>query len=62
MPASSPHASHPAETLTTCGFGLERAAKETEKGKTEYQAHVKKSGGEEVEIKVAEDGKAHRRR
>jgi hypothetical protein len=28
-----------------------------EKGKTVYQAHVKKSGGEEVEIKVAEDGK-----
>jgi uncharacterized protein YuzE len=27
------------------------------KGKTVYQAHVKKSGGEEVEIKVAEDGK-----
>jgi hypothetical protein len=62
MPASSPHASHPAETLTTCGFGLERAAKESEKGKTVYQAHVKKSGGEEVEIKVAEDGEAHRRR
>jgi hypothetical protein len=34
-----------------------KPAKETEKGKTVYQAHVKKSGGEEVEIKVAEDGK-----
>ena len=27
------------------------------KGKTIYQAHVKKSEGQEVEIKVAEDGK-----
>jgi hypothetical protein len=41
MPASSPHASHPAETLTTCGFGLERAAKESEKGKTVYQATLR---------------------
>lgn len=63
MPASSPHASHPAETLTTCGFGLERAAKESEKGKkNRIPGYVKKSGGEEVEIKVAEDGEAHRRR
>jgi len=35
------HASHPAETLTTCGFGLERAAKESEKGKTVYQATLR---------------------
>jgi hypothetical protein len=36
---------------------ITETAKETEKGKTVYQAHVKKSGGDEVEIKVAEDGK-----
>ena len=39
------------------GGTITETAKETEKGKTVYQAHVKKSGGEEVEIKVAEDGK-----
>jgi uncharacterized membrane protein YkoI len=39
------------------GGTVTETAKETEKGKTVYQAHVKKSGGEEVEIKVAEDGK-----
>ena len=36
---------------------IEKIEKKTEEGKTVYQAHVKKSGGEEVEIKVAEDGK-----
>ena len=39
------------------GGTITETAKETEEGKTVYQAHVKKSGGEEVEIKVAEDGK-----
>jgi uncharacterized membrane protein YkoI len=39
------------------GGTITETAKEMEKGKTVYQAHVKKSGGEEVEIKVAEDGK-----
>jgi hypothetical protein len=39
------------------GGTITETAKETEKGKTVYQAHVKKSGGDEVEIKVAEDGK-----
>jgi uncharacterized membrane protein YkoI len=32
-------------------------AKETEKGSTYYEAKVKKSGGEEIEIKVDPDGK-----
>jgi hypothetical protein len=40
-----------------CGGTITETAKETETGKTVYQAHVKKSGGDEVEIKVAEDGK-----
>jgi hypothetical protein len=39
------------------GGTITETAKEIKKGKTVYQAHVKKSGGEEVEIKVAEDGK-----
>jgi uncharacterized membrane protein YkoI len=39
------------------GGTITETAKEAENGKTVYQAHVKKSGGEEVEIKVAEDGK-----
>jgi hypothetical protein len=32
-------------------------AKETKDGKTYYEAQVQKSGGEKMEIKVAEDGK-----
>jgi uncharacterized membrane protein YkoI len=32
-------------------------AKEAKGGKTYYEAQVQKSGGEKVEIKVAEDGK-----
>jgi hypothetical protein len=39
------------------GGTITETAKETEAGKTVYQAHIKKSGGDEVEIKVAEDGK-----
>ena len=39
------------------GGTITETAKEMKKGKTVYQAHVKKSGGQEVEIKVAEDGK-----
>ena len=31
--------------------------KETKDGKTYYEAQVQKSGGEKIEIKVAEDGK-----
>jgi len=32
-------------------------AKEVKNSKTVYQAHVRKSGGQEVEVRVAEDGK-----
>jgi uncharacterized membrane protein YkoI len=32
-------------------------AKETKEGETYYEAQIQKSGGEKVEIKVAEDGK-----
>jgi hypothetical protein len=39
------------------GGTITQTAKETEGGNAVYEAHVKKSGGEEVEIKVAEDGK-----
>jgi hypothetical protein len=38
------------------GGTITETTKEMKKGKTVYQAHVKKSGGQEVEIKVAEDG------
>ncbi len=38
------------------GGTVTQTAKETKDGKTYYEAQVK-SGGEEVEIKVAEDGK-----
>jgi hypothetical protein len=36
---------------------ITETAKEVKEGKTVYQAHVRKSGGQEVEVKVAEDGK-----
>jgi hypothetical protein len=39
------------------GGTITETAKETKEGKTVYQAHIKKSGGEEVEVRVAEDGK-----
>ena len=39
------------------GGTITETTKETKEGKTVYQAHIKKSGGEEVEVKVAEDGK-----
>jgi uncharacterized membrane protein YkoI len=39
------------------GGTVSETVKETKDGKTYYEAQVKKSGGEEVEIKVAEDGK-----
>lgn len=39
------------------GGTITKTAKETEEGSTVYEAYVKKSGGEEVEIKVAADGK-----
>ena len=39
------------------GGTITETARETEEGETVYQAHVKKSGGQEVEIRVAEDGK-----
>jgi hypothetical protein len=39
------------------GGTITKTAKETEGGETAYEAYVKKSGGEEVEIKVAQDGK-----
>ena len=39
------------------GGMITQTAKETEGGNAVYEAYVKKSGGEEVEIKVAEDGK-----
>jgi uncharacterized membrane protein YkoI len=39
------------------GGTVAEVEKETKGGKTYYEAEVKKSGGEKVEIKVAEDGK-----
>jgi uncharacterized membrane protein YkoI len=39
------------------GGTVTETKKETEDGKTYYEAQVQKSGGEKVEIKVAEDGK-----
>jgi uncharacterized membrane protein YkoI len=39
------------------GGTVTETEKETKDGKTYYEAQVKKSGGGEVEIKVAEDGK-----
>ena len=39
------------------GGTVTETAKETKDGKTYYEAEVQKSGGEKVEIKVAEDGK-----
>ena len=39
------------------GGTITETAKETKDGKTYYEAEVKRSGGEKVEIKVAEDGK-----
>ena len=38
------------------GGTVTQTAKETKDGKTYYEAEVQKSGGEKVEIKVAEDG------
>jgi uncharacterized membrane protein YkoI len=38
------------------GGTITETTKEIKKGKTVYQAHVRKAEGEEVEIKVAEDG------
>jgi len=38
------------------GGTVTETAKETKDGKTYYDAQVQKSGGEKVEIKVAEDG------
>jgi uncharacterized membrane protein YkoI len=38
------------------GGTVTQTAKETKGGKTYYEAEVQKSGGEKVEIKVAEDG------
>jgi len=39
------------------GGKITETVKETKDGKTYYEAEVQKSGGEKVEIKVAEDGK-----
>jgi uncharacterized membrane protein YkoI len=39
------------------GGTVTETVKETKRGKTYYEAQVQKSGGEKVEIKVAEDGK-----
>jgi uncharacterized membrane protein YkoI len=39
------------------GGTVTETAKETEGGRTYYDAEVQKSGGEKVEIKVAPDGK-----
>ena len=39
------------------GGAVTEAKKETKDGKTFYEVEVQKSGGEKVEIKVAEDGK-----
>ena len=38
------------------GGTVTETAKETKRDKTYYEAQVQKSGGEKVEIKVAEDG------
>jgi hypothetical protein len=38
------------------GGTVTETVKETKGGKTYYEAEVQKSGGEKVEIKVAEDG------
>jgi Protein of unknown function (DUF2874). len=38
------------------GGTVTETAKETKNGKTYYEAQVQKSGGEKIEIKVAEDG------
>ena len=38
------------------GGTVAETAKVTEEGRTYYEAEVRKSGGEQVEIKVAEDG------
>jgi len=38
------------------GGTVTETTKETKDGKTYYEAQVQKSGGEKVEIKVAEDG------
>ena len=37
-------------------IALTETSKEIKKGKTVYQAHVRKAGGDEVQIKVAEEG------
>ena len=39
------------------GGTITKTAKETEGGETVYEAYIKKSGGEEVEIRVAQDGR-----
>jgi hypothetical protein len=39
------------------GGTITETAKETEGSDTVYEAYVKKSGGEEIQIKVAADGK-----
>jgi uncharacterized membrane protein YkoI len=39
------------------GGTITQVAKETEAGKTYYEADVQKAGGEKIEVKVAEDGK-----
>ena len=39
------------------GGTISQTAKETEGGRTYYDAEVQKTGGEKVEIMVAEDGK-----
>jgi uncharacterized membrane protein YkoI len=39
------------------GGTINKTDKETENGSTVYEAYVKKSGGEDVEIKVAPDGR-----
>ena len=39
------------------GGTVTQTERETKAGKTYYEAEVQKSGGEKVEIKVAEDGK-----
>jgi uncharacterized membrane protein YkoI len=38
------------------GGTVTETAKETEGGKTYYEAEIQKSGGDKVQIKVAEDG------
>ncbi len=39
------------------GGTVTETMKETKDGKTNYEAQVQKSGGEKIEIKIAEDGK-----